>query len=331
MRELLVEKSKLLAENTAYIRKTYKFDYAVLQNVAAMTLTLKGIKAEDSDYVKAVNAIKQRTGLLSDLNNYFRLPLAAKMLYGNEPLKYLENVIDTSKLTNAGIFASVPKATEAMIISEYIESRNIPGIVERANELYLGMKNNSVLRTDSRMLNDAAFLTIASADSGATLENLERIYAGLVNYFPRKKNALEIASIILLSDAFSDVGCEQVISVCKELDKAGWGLGKGREAIVAGAFAGLNFQPWDVVHDVIEVEQFLSGVKGYGNLVFGSKRRRSFATLLVLSAYEEEQNLSVAISEDISDKLSLKINAALYAMINYAVETAISTTAACCC
>lgn len=331
MNTTLQKKCDLLVENTDYIRKNFKLEYEVLRDVSALSLTLNGINAEQSEFKKAASVIKDRTGFFSDFTNFLRLPLAARMVTQKEPLKYLEEIIRVYKNIKGTVFYGSQRMITAMVLAEYEQGARLDNYIDRTNELYAKIKKAHTAQTSPQMLPLIAFLTISSNNPDSTVEILEKNYDNLCDYFGKKKSTYSLAAIVsLLNDGFRN-SCEQVTDIYKTLKIYNHSIGNSNEKPVIGAFGNYDADVKLIVGDIIDVDEYLSKKKGFSNFRIGAHMRRSLASLIVLMAYEEEFNMSVSLLDEAMNGVSLPINASLYSLIENSVDIAIAATQAACC
>lgn len=297
MKESLQRKVDLLDQNTQTVRKSAKLDFSAAANLAALLFTSENLVAEEGAIRANRALLKEHVGAFSNMRgSAANLALIARMCIKPDPEAYLEKVMQAYKtISSSRKLASESLVLAAMAMVEDTDPSEYETAARAAWSNLEQMRETHPLITGQSDFTLCHLIGKSGFDSKQLLENAEVIYQKLKpTGFKLNKDALQSISIILaLGDKPIDEKCAKFDEIRTKLVENNHGV-FGDELAVLAAFANSDLSVDEAVAEIIEVDNELKHVHGYGALACGANLRRLYASTLVLQAYGEEMRTANA-------------------------------------
>lgn len=319
----LKEKCDLLVKNRKTITDAFSWDSTLMSLAAAALYTSTGLAADKTRLKECEAIIKKKTGAFSEFRGNMKIPLLCKMALSDYPEKYFENVETVYKLLNKSKWiGNEYKIIAAMTICDHVEESEYALFVDRTNDIYSRMKQEHPWLTSDEDIPLAAILAVSGLNVDQLIEEMERDYAILKKTF-HDSNAVQSLSHVLALDAQpAEVKCAKVESIYNELKAIKHKYGSGYELATLGTLTMLDMAEQTVAKLIAEVDDYLKGQKGFGDIVLGATERRLYAAQLVLNQYGPNDNKADGVV--LGSMLALTIAIEICMMI--CVTTSINTT-----
>lgn len=285
----LKEKCNLLVKNRKTITDAFAWDSGLMSLAAATLYTSSGLIADIEQLKKCEALIKTKTGTFSEFRGNVKMPLICKMSFSDNPEKYFDNVETIYKLLNKSKWiGNEYKIMAALTICDYADESEYEAFVNRTNEIYSRMKEEHKWLTSDEDIPFAAMLAVSRLDVDKLIDEMEVNYKILKEKF-HDSNAVQSLSHVLALDAQSaEEKCAKVESIFNELKAVKHKFGTGYELATLGTLTMLDLSAKEVAGLIAEIDDYLKGQKGFGDLVLGAKERRLYAAQLVLNQYGSE-------------------------------------------
>ena len=104
--------------------------------------------------------------------------------------------------------------------------------------------------------------------------------------------------------------CGRVAAIFDCLREMKHRYSRGYALAPLGALAMLDLPPEEIAYEIAEVDTYLKGIRGCGNLLMGSDWRRMYSAMLVMNAYmpeEEGVSAGAAVSGVIAQVIAMEI------------------------
>ncbi len=284
-----MEKCELFVENKNRI--DHSFSWSLIQVIlpSAQLMTNRNILANEERLKAMEQIVKSKTGAFSDLRGTVLLPLICKMSMAKEPAEYLDHVQTVYKMLNLSKwFGSEYKILAAMTIVDHKADQTIDHVVEKTKLLHQMMQKNHPFLTGENDIPFAAFLAVSGRGAEQLIADAEKVYGLLAKKFPSKDAVQDLSHVLALGSIEIESGCDKVVRISDSLKEQKHAFGMGRELSVLGILACLDMSPELIANQIVEADEYLKKVKGFGSLTIGSEIRRMMAAQMVLLTYGEK-------------------------------------------
>lgn len=311
MRDSLKEKCELLAENYTVIHQSFKFEFEMMNLVAASHFTNAGRKA-DPEKMKECKAIfAKKQGVFSDLRGTIQLALLSKMATESNPAAYLDEVIGVyEKIAKGKFFTSSYMALSAVIICEQHKVGQAEEIIKRMKRIMKKMEKKHPVLTGQEDLPLATLMAIVTEDEDAMIDEMEACFEILKKKFPMHANAVQgLCQVLTMSGSGTEDKCARAVEIFDAMKEQGVKYGKDTELAALGALVDLDMDTEEIAHQIRECSELLKKHKGFGNLALGKEYRAMFAALLVAEEYSSRSgglyattlgsSIAIVIAEEI--------------------------------
>ena len=322
MRETLMERCELFADNNELIRKKNIWDRDLMTITAGMIFTEKGVKA-DTDKMKECNKIlKKHEGCFSNFRNNIRLSVVSKMAVSENPEEYLKEVINIYKKLHAGrITGSEYMALTATIICDLHREGEIDAIIEKTKLLMKKMEKRHPIMTGQEDLALLALLAMTDKEVDSIVEETEFYFKAMKKKFSFHGNAVQSLSFVMaLMEGAPEEKCAKVIEIYKALTARGIKYGKEQTLASLGALIGTELDSAELAGEIVEASEYLKTRKGFGAWRIYSSTRHMFAALMAADVYAKDNAamnssvmsgaLSIIIAEEIAMLVVITVCAA---------------------
>ena len=315
MINLLINNSKELDNAGGMLTKN------TFRKCSALSLTLKGVKADSNRINEAIKVVKSKTSIISNFrgNNLFN---TATVISIEEDMNSAFEEINNIYLKLKKVFSSSEYLVLASIVIFNARYRiGIDEAVKNTREIYDNMKKNHRFLTGKEDISAAAMIATTSSNIKETLNQIEEYYEALKNVGLGSKNNLQsISHILPLFKGSVEENVNKVINLEKALKENKVPL-KRYSMPLLGVASIVADDANMFAKEVKEVSEIIKKEKGFGSLTLGSTIRNMIAVGIVASSYAEKLG-----DEEKANLISATNNIAL--TIQIAIEIA-ATSAAC--
>lgn len=293
MKSELKNKVNHMLEVYMKISKDYKWENNLSQHFAALTYILKNKEFEKENIEDMKIVIKENTGVFSNYrgNTMFILSMLLCSEYDNPKEKFIKMMEYDRKLKEEGFKNNMylPIANYALVLT--CEEDSIDTRIKKAYEIYCEMKKNHPWLTSADDYPLCVLLAGSEKTIDTNIKNIEECYKYLNEEGFSKGNGLQFLSHIL---SFGDETNSSKVKRCMKIFDS---LKENKLRIYSSYYAALGLitlisnDNSDAIQDLIDVAQYLNGLKKYKWLGKGMN-------ILIASA--------IVSNEYIKDKLNEK-------------------------
>lgn len=312
---------KLLIENSRELDKAGGLlTGSLFRKCNALSLTLKGIKADSYRINEAIKVIKSNTSIVSHFrgNNLFNSAVAISTeIDMNSSFQEIHSIY--KKLKNL-FFTNEYLVLASIVLFNARYRVNVDEAIKNTRVVYDDMKKNHRFLTGQEDITAAAMIATTSANLENTLNKIEEYYESLRNSGFWSGNNLQSLSHIL---PLFQGNVEENVSKVKDTEKA---LKENKVALngyslpILGVAAVVTDDANKFSKEVREVSEKIKKEKGFGSLTLGVALRNMIAVGIVASYYIETLN-----EEEKANLINTTNNIAL--TIQIAMEFAASSAA----
>lgn len=285
MRASLERICNAFIENRNIIKNTFKWDSNYTYAVCANLFCSRQKTAQKEELLSCKRLVQEKTGAFSNFRGSLKLPAVTMLAIGSSPEAAMDQALDHYGTLKKEFHGSQYLALAALLLEDLGVRADAEARVSRAKTLYRHMKKEHRLLTSAEDSVFAVLLAFSELPDDALMEDMEACYQILRREL-RGGNAAQSASHVLAMTAGSpEEKTRRVIQIYQGLKEHGRNYGKNYELSTLAAVSVLDADPNQIVQDILDVDAFLAGQKGYGVFGLGRKTRLMHAAMLTADDY----------------------------------------------
>lgn len=234
------------------------------------------------------NLLKANTGIFSSFRGNAKLALTAMLAVEGDPQVKMRQAFQVYELLKGHFFGSEYLTLAAMIIVNMTEPMQYQNIVARTRHIYDLMKAEHPFLTGGEDSVMAALLAMSSLTDEQVVQEMSACYQILKGSFFSGNAVQSLSHVLVLGEGSPQEKCGRTMELFRELKKRGCKYGTSYELATLGVLALLPVDLYQLVQDMLEVDAFLSGQRGYGFFGIGRAQRLMHAAMLVSSDYIDQ-------------------------------------------
>ena len=288
MRAELKSRCDLFVENRDEIKSAFHWESAYLYPMCAYLLATKQRRVDIDALKECHTLLKDATSVFSNFRGIAKMTIVTQLsLTSNreesirEMLKLYERLKDT---VGRGSFMVVV----ANIMMQLASPEQYEAIMGKTKRLYDGMKQDHPILTSKEDMPFAALLAMSEREERVMLKDMEACYRIMKHEIFSQNGLQSLSHILALYDVSPEIKCNKVIHIYNALKGKGYPYGKTYELSTLGMLAMLDIDEDTLINEIIEVDEYLKNVRGFGPFGIGAKQRLMYAGMLVSSFYLNE-------------------------------------------
>lgn len=305
MRESLSALCGSFIENRDRIRHTFGWESTYIYPVCAAIFTDKRRPADTERMEYCRKLLKAQTGLFSNFRGTAKLAMISMLAVSEYPEDKLEKSLRVYGMLKKHFFSSQYLPVVSMIIADLADPGRYDGLAARTRHIYDLMKQEHPFLTSGEDSVFAALLALSDQANEQIIQETENCYGLLKPEFFSGNAVQSLSHVLALGDGAAADKCRKTTELYKGLKVKGYKYGTSYELATLGVLALLPADLSVVMTDIMEVDDFLAGQKGYGILGLGRKQRLMHAGMLVSSEYIGRTDNRIMNSAAIGGTISL--------------------------
>lgn len=285
MRESLSVLCSNFIENRDVVKAAFTWDSVYLYPVCAAIIMDKRRKADIDQLHYCRDLLKSQTGVFSNFRSNAKLAMIAMLSVDDNPEEKMNKALRVYDSLKKHFWSSQYLPVASMAIADMVEPNQYGMIAARTRHIYDLMKNEHPFLTSEEDSVFAVMLALSDLTDEQVVEKTERCYHLLKLEFFSGNAVQSLSHVLALSDGRAEDKCSATIQLFRGLKAKGYRYGTDYELATLGVLAMLPAEQNTVMADIMEVDDFLSGQKGYGLFGFGRKQRIMHAGMIVSSDY----------------------------------------------
>ena len=317
MRETLYKSCENFIENRDAIKSAFAWESEYLYPVCAAMFTEKS-KTVNIEYMKQCRDIlKARTGLFSNFRATGKLAMLSMLAVEGNPEGRMDQALQMYDALKGHFFTSEYLPLASMILADMVHPVQYGEIAARTRRIYNLMKENHPFLTSGEDSVFAALLALSERTDEQAVAEMEQCYQLLRQEFGIGNALQSLSHVLALGNGTPEEKCTRTIELYRRLKDSGYKYGREYELATLGVLALLPGELEDIAKDVMDVDNYLAGEKGYGFFGLGKKQRLMHAGMLVAGDRIDAEESPVMGTAAISGTISLIAaqQAAMYAAI----------------
>ena len=283
-------------ENRDIIKKAIKFESSYIYPVAANIFCAAGVKADADRLAECKKIIKKNAGFASYLKGVVITPFAAKLCVSADPEAQFEKVMAMYGILKNHFRRSEYLALLATLLAEKTTAEEAERVAARGRALYDMMKKEHPILTSSEDNVMAGFMAFSEKSDAQLTDDAEKCYDLLKKKFSDKNAVQTVSHILAMTEGAPEAKVGRMLEMFDMFTAAGRKYGKHYELPMLAAISVIEADEKELVDTVIEIDEMLSGQKGYGALSLDKKTRLMHAAMLAADLYEDTDNAQAAVS-----------------------------------
>nr|WP_242823112.1 DUF4003 family protein [Ruminococcus flavefaciens] len=255
-----------------------------------------GVKADVDKLTRCKKIIKKNAGFASYLKGVVMTPFAAKLCVAADPEAQFEKAMDMYGILKNHFRRSEYLALLATLLAEKTTVDEAERIAARGRALYDMMKKEHPILTSSEDNVMAGFMAFSEKSDAQLIDDAEKCYDLLRKEFSDKNAVQTVSHILAMTEGAPEIKVGRMFGMFDMFTAAGRKYGKHYELPMLAAISVIEADEKELVDTVIEIDEMLSGQKGYGALSLDKKTRLMHAAMLAADLYEGSDNAQAAVS-----------------------------------
>lgn len=289
-------------ENRDVVKSTFAWENSYLYPVCAAIFTDKRCRATSDRLEYCKTLLKAQTGVFSNFRSNAKLAMIAMMAVDSNPDRKLNQALQVYAALKEHFWGSQYLPVASMMIADVVEPARYGEIAARTRNIYERMKSEHPFLTSGEDSVFAAMLALSDLTDEQIVAETEHCYRLLKPEFFSGNAVQSLSHVLALCEGSAEEKCSTTLELYRSLKSRGYKYGTDYELATLGILATLPVDRSTVMTDMMEVDDFLAGQKGYGFFGIGRKQRLMHAGMIVTSDYLDQSDTmqTAAIGSTIS-------------------------------
>lgn len=294
MKPALAELCTCFIKNRDVIKNAFFWENGYLYPVCAAIFADKRKVVTEGKLMYCKNLLHEETGMFSNFRSTVKLALISMLAVDGDPEGKLRKSLVVHNLLKQKFFGSSYLPVASMIIADLVDPGRFAEITEKTRRIYDLMKAEHPFLTSSEDSVFAVMLALSNLTEEKIVSETETCYRILKQEFYSSNAVQSLSHVLALSEGAAGDKCKRTLSLFHALKQRGYKYSTDYELATLGILAMLPVAQDEIINDVILVDRFLSGQKGYGVFGLGRKQRLMHAAMIVTCYYMgREENLAM--------------------------------------
>lgn len=268
------------------VKHVFPWDGGLIHMACAGIYVMKDKNVDEEVLEQSKRLIKEKLGIFSNFRGTARSPIAAMLAVSGNPERALDNGIAVYELLKKEFWGSAYLPLAAMVIAQMVESSDYEKVAGRTRKIYGRMKQEHPFLTSGEDSALCAMLALSDRPDDALISDMEACYKLLKPEFFSGNAVQSLSHVLTLCEGAPEEKCSRTMELFRALKAAGRKYGTEYELPTLGIFAMTDVDSGQIAREMLEIDEWLSGQKGFGVLGgVGSKQRLMYAGMLAQKEY----------------------------------------------
>lgn len=288
MNDSLKNRCEMFVKNRDIMKDNFKWENSMMHPLCASIYTEKEL-AIDADKIKLCKEIiKDNTGIFSNFKGVPFMALATTLSLNANPESKFKEVLKIYDILRNEFNSSSYLPLSAFVISDIADINDYEKIVIKAKDIYQKMKKEHPFLTSCEDSGFAIITALNDLPADAAITEIEECYNYLKSKFFSANAVQSLSHTLAVGEENSDIKCNKVIYLFDQLKDRDCKFGTGMELSVLGLLAMTTDNIDKSVNDIVEVNEYLKSIKGFGSFGIGKSQRIMYAAILVSQEYKKQ-------------------------------------------
>lgn len=281
MNYTLLQRCQLFVSNRDIMKEHFKWDSGMYHPLVASLYTEKDLTIDPIRIKNCKEIIKKNTGLFSEFRSTAHLALAALLSLQQQPESRFQEILRAYEALKKEFRSSAYLPLSAFFMADMLETAAHDSVVRKAKDIFQRMKKEHPFLTSGEDCGFAVMLAMSDMTPSAAIIEMEKCYSLLKSRFTIGNALQTLSHTLTLGGDSAQSKCDRVIRLFDLLKENNCKYGTGAELAVLGVLAISGADSAAIMRDIVEVNEFLLGQKGFGALGMGKTQRVMYAAILV--------------------------------------------------
>lgn len=307
MRPTLQRRCELFLQNRDVIKSALKMESNYVYPVCANIFTARGICASAEQLKQCKKLVNESTGVFSNFRGLVKLPLITMLAVSDRPEQEMDRIKKLYGKLKSEFPGSEFLALTAAAFADRIPEEKADDYTGRARAIYRKMQKEHPFLTSKEDSLSAVSLSLTEKTEEQIVNEMEESYTMLKKEFHNSNAIQSVAQVLCLTEGNCAEKCARFAALYHGLEQGGRKYGKNYELGVLAALTLLNDSVESMMEDILAVDDYLSGQKGYGLFGLDKKTRLLHAAILVMDERADEETLQNASTTWLTGTLAMLI------------------------
>lgn len=307
MRPTLQRRCELFIQNREVIKSALKMESNYVYPICANIFTAQGMCASAEQLKQCKKLVNESTGVFSNFRGLVKLPLITMLAVSDHPERTMEQIKKLYGKLKGEFHGSEYLALTAAAFGDRIPEEKADYYAGRARSIYRKMQKEHPFLTSKEDSLNAVSLSLTEKTEEEIINEMEECYTILKKEFHNSNAIQSVAQVLCLTDGNCAEKCARFVSLYHGLEQSGRKYGKNYELGVLAALTLLSDSIEIMIEDILAVDDYLSGQKGYGLFGMDKKTRLLHAAILVMDERADEETLQNASATWLTGTLAMLI------------------------
>ena len=306
MRDSLQRLCEDFVANRDELKRKFKWENSYLYPVCAGIFCARGTRADADKLMDAKRLLKEKTGVFSNFRGNLKLPVCSMLAAKSAPERRMEAAVDNYKILRGQFAPSSYLALAAFFLADMgVSGSRAQEAAERGKRIYKRMKQEHRFLTSAEDSVFAVLMSFAEQSDDELIADMEACYTLVKQRFSGGNAAQSVSHVLALSPGTSEEKTKKFIQLYEAIRAAGGKIGKYYQLSSLAAVSVMDADVNEITQDMMDVDAFLSGQKGYGFLSMDRKTRMMHAAMLVSGDYcARDAALAAVMTDSVSELAS---------------------------
>lgn len=319
----IMQRSELFVLNRDNIKRNFRWDNTLIHPLCASLYTEHGYDVDWGAIKNSRDIIKKQTGVFSNFRGSVQLVYATMLSLEKNPENKIDKVLKAYGNLKNEFFTSQYLPLSAFIMADMVEEVEYDRITKKAKDIYRRMKKEHPFLTSNEDAGFAVMFAISDLSVDKAIEEMETCYQILKDSLFSKNAVQSISHVLALGEENGKEKCKRVVDIYQGLRDRGYKYGTRSELAVLGVLALETNDVKQVVSDIIKVDDYLIGHKGFGIMGIGRPQRMMYAAIIVMQEYKKDR---INSSDNIMNLTSINSITSVIIAQQIAVSAAIAAS-----
>ena len=285
MRESLQRLCDDFIANHAVVKRQFGLESSYIYPVCANMFCARGVPARAESLAACKALLKQKTGVFSNFRGNLTAPISCMLAAGPSPEARMDQALANYTALKEHFWGSEYLALAAFLLADMGIGQRAADKIARGKDLYDRMKKEHPFLTSGEDSVFAVLMAFSDKSDDALIADMESCYTLLKKRFSSSNDVQAMSHVLALAAGDPAEKTARLIELFDAIHAAGGKYGRHYELATLAAVSILEADLSQIVEDMLAVDGFLSGQKGYGFFAMDRKTRMMHAAMLVSDEY----------------------------------------------
>ena len=288
-------KLELFIQNVQTIRKEFAWHDGRSKRLSALIYTLEGKVIDIAAIDASLKIIKSSTGMFSQFRGTMALVIATKISLSPSPEEAFNQTLACyNKLKEAKFTPSDFLVIAAHLIISTSKPSEIDGIIQKAREIYEGMRKNRWFSTGNQDYIFSVMLAMSDINPAEGVARIKELYDILKKDFAWVDgNSIQALCQLLTLGGKTDEALEHLRDIRATFKANKIKLDRSYTLPSLGALSLLNVEGEVLANQVLDIQSQLRKEKGFGYFSIEDNELLLYASAIVTSIHTDNLNQGI--------------------------------------